>query len=340
MSVAYSPPDRVIHADLSAVTSECLRKGLHVAVQMAGWQVDRALENGWVYILTSPQDAALQCKVKIFDTGRTIFGGGVIEVQFCSLDEDPAYDSWAYILSYGTYMHTGLPMRLRVHVTPCQIFTYVPGQITENVMGGIPYLDPNALASTIERCADEDNEIKIWRFLWSAGNRETVTCVHNVYTFRDAWLCNFSGVVRNDLRENMLVSPFADPRLRMLPFNRPNSFAGAWGNANWAYPVMMRWMGTDEPLLLDALFTWGQDLLRMPVLGQLWDALVRTKAVPWESPLVFDDIPFFSYSNGRIDNHWYSPGDIHTMYLRDPGLTVLDCPDEPPAAPAESNYAY
>ena len=334
MGVAFSPANRVIHADIDASTSACLRNGLHVAAQKAGWEIDRAITSGYVYLLTSPQDDALQCKVLIQDTGRTIWPfRTVIDVQFLTADEDPACSSEAYSLEYGS------GQRIRAHITPCQIFTYLTHAGSEKngkaVMGGVPFIDPNALDSTIELCADQDGE-KTWRAVWSARDGGQ-SC------FRDNWTCGTFTTIHNDQILHDDIGLFGVPRLRLIPVNRPNGFAGGYGTANWNTPVMMRWLGSDEPVMWDSFIAWNDVISPMKIRGQIWDAFCRAKFATWESPFVLEDIPFFSYNQGvalGYPPHWYQGGDIITLYLRDPGLTPFGCEDTPPPPPEESNYVY
>lgn len=340
MGIAFSPPDKVVHADINASSSECLRNGLHLAVQQAGWEINRAVTNGYVYLLTSPQDSALVCKVKIQDTGRTIWPfRPIIDVTFMTVDENPANSSETYGLVWGNDSAYGQPVRrVRAHITPCQIFTYVPGIVHNGnaVMGGVPYIDPNALASTIDRCADEDSGEKTWRAVWSARDG-------GQGSFREGWVCGAFTVVHNDQVIHDDVGWYTPQRLRMLPVNRPNGFWGGFGNANYNTPFMMRWIVTEEPLLFDAFIAWNEVISPMKIRGQIWDAFCRAKYVPWESPYVLEDIPFFSYSNGTLAGyppHWYQGGDILTLYLRDPGITKFECEDTPPPEPTESNYVY
>jgi hypothetical protein len=340
MGIAYSPPDRVVHADIDASTSHCLRQGLHTVALLAGWAVDRATEEGYVYILTSPQDASLECKVQIEDTGGTVFpGNGCIGVRFLSMSEE--FASPAFPLRYGPPYRSDEPEpgRLRVHATPCQLFTYYPGKGSglgeaQCIMGGIPFIDPNALEGTAERCADEDNGLKTTQAFWFAG--DTASCLRN------SWKCNSSATLHNTaFTVHSGLHWDEDALLRMLPVQRPAAFQERFGNINAWYPVMMRWTGTEEPLCWDPFIAWHHEH-PVKVRGQLWDALVRTRFAAWESPLTFDDLAFFSYSNGKQDlpGHVYSAGDLFTLYLRDPGLIRIECDAPEPGAPAESNYAY
>jgi len=336
MGIAYSPPDRVVHADIDAGSSHCLRQGLHRAVQLAGWTVDRAVTDGYVYLLTSPQDAGFQCKVQIHDTGRSVFpGDGVIEVIFMDAEEE--HLSSGYVIRYGP------GRRLRAHLTPCQIFTYTAGVQGNAVMGGIPFIDPNTLESTIDGCADEDSGIKTTRAWWSSGDLSTADYFWGVPSFRTHWLAGCSATLHN----NAFVSEVSDgdeTRLRITIPQRPSQFQASYGNNNIAYPLILRWTGTEEPLCFDPLLAWNTSH-PVKIRGQIWEAFWRTKYVPWETPLTFDDLAWFSYSCGDQQfafgsPHIYSTGDLFTLYLRDPGLTIFKCDEEEPEVPAESNYAY
>jgi hypothetical protein len=331
MGIAHSyPSSAVIHADIDASTSQCLRSGLHQAVQMAGWAVDRVLSNGHVYVMTSLQDINIKCKVKIQDNGYNFFATA-LDVFFMDFEEE--HVSQRYRLRYGPVGH-----RLRAHITPCQIFTYVPGSGDgwSLIMGGIPFLDPNVLAFTEDPCADDDSTIKTTRCWWSCSGLSTEDYVWGVSSFRDHWIAGCSAALHN----NTFFSEAGywiggNARLRMFPLQRPTDFWAAYGNVNFAYPVILRWLG-DEPLCLDPFIGWN-DVHPAKIRGQLWDAFVRTKYVPWEDPLTFDGLEWFSYSCGERqgqppDYHIYSTGDIFTLYLRDPGLTYFEC--------KATNYAY
>lgn len=345
MGIAYSPPDKVVHADIDPSTSHCLRQGLHRAVTLAGWEVDREIDKGYVYILTSPQDASLQCKVQIQDSGLIVYaysGASCVDIRFLSLDETVITQQFPIKYSAGV---TGqpAPRRLRVHVTPCQFFSYYPGQAgrVDCVMGGIPFVDPNALSSTVERCADEDNELKTWRAFWACGDICMGNLVYGVNTFRTSWVATEYATLHNDTYVTESRYWIRDESLlRMVPLGKADHFWAAYGNANSDYPLILRWMGTEEPLCFDPFIAWA-GTHPVKIRGQLWDAFWRTKYVPWESPLTFDDLSWFSYSTGDSQApHIYSTGDLFTLYLRDPGLTVINCDEPEPEAPAESNYAY
>jgi hypothetical protein len=345
MGIAYSPPDRVIHADIDASSSHCLRQGLHRAVLSAGWEIDRVTENGYVYILTSPQDASLQMKVGIQDTGRAIypfFDSGVIDIVFMDVEEENA--SQVYVIRHGNRFSYGQPKRrVRAHITPCQIFTYVAGipNPGNHVMGGIPFVDPNALVSTAEGCADEVNGLKTTRAWWSCGDLSPGDYMHAAATFRAGWYAGCNATLHN----SAFMSEPAGGQLLTLPIlQRPEDFWSQYGNANFTYPVMLRWLKTEEPLCFDPLLAWSGEH-PVKVRGQFWDAMWRTKYAPWESPLTFEDLLWFSYSNGDrqmtgSSPHIYSTGDIFTLYLRDPGLTMFECDVPEPEVPTESNYAY
>jgi len=109
---------------------------------------------------------------------------------------------------------------------------------------------------------------------------------------------------------------------------------------NWNSPVIMRWLGTDEELWQEPFLGWNDVFLPMWMRGQIWDAVVRTRYAPFQTPVTFDSLPFFVYSDGFNGSSWYQTGDIHSLCLRDPGLTTLECDAEPPAAAEESNYVY
>ena len=341
MGIAFSPPDRVVLADIDASTSACFRNGLHLAALKAGWTVDRTVTNGYVYVLTSPQDGTLQCKLLVQDTGRSIWPpatGGVIDFTFLTMDEDPAYSSLPYAIRWGNWYTYGQPTRrLRFHLAPCQMFSYFRGvdAPANAVMGGVPYIDPNALESTLERCADDGSEEKTWRAVWSSSDTNG--------SFRSGYTCGEYCVVHNSgvIREN--TGLFNPPRLRLIPVNRPDGFWAGFGTANFNTPLMMRWMGSEEPLLFDAFIAWSSGFQPFRIRGTLWDAFCRAKFATWESPFVLEDIPFFSYTSGYAAGyppHWYQAGDILTLYLRDPGVTVYNCDGEPPPVPEESNYVY
>ena len=338
MGIAYSPPDRVIHADIDASTSVCIRNGLHLAVQKAGWEIDMAITNGYVYLLTSPQRDTLQMKVQIQDTGRHPVGRNVIDVIFMSADE--VNKSTIFVLQYGA------GLRLRAHITPCQIFTYRPGRfdLAGAVMGGVPFIDPNALSGE-PHCADDDNGIETVTAWWACSDLSTADYVRGVTTFRNSWVASCNASQHNsEFRTwvNLSGTGADGPQVRLVPPNKPTGFAYNFGNNNFAYPVMMRWQGTDEPLCFDPFIAWA---LNHPVKirGQIWDAFIRTKHVPPEQPFIMDDIPFFAYSSNPQEGtpaHWYQTTDICTLYLREPGLTTFGCTDEPPSEPTESNYVY
>lgn len=355
MGIAYSPPDKVVHYDIDASSSECLRAGLHTAVQKAGWEVDRAIENGYVYLLTSPQKDTLQCKVRIRDTGRraigfggTVTGPNCIDITFLSFDE--MHVSHVFVLGWRGPSDAALfgipPRRLRLHVTPCQIFTYIPGgfEAGSAVMGGIPFIDPNALEGG-EHCADEDNELKTTQAWWACGDLSAAGYFWHQPTFRNHWVGACNSTLHNS--ELMKQTDAEDDKslLRLVPPNKPARFMYAYAAINYWAPVMMRWMGTEEPLCFDPLLAWNTNH-PVKIRGQFWDAFVRTKHVDPESPLVFEEMPWFAYSSGGRQGtpeapHWYQTTDISTVYLRDPGVTRLECgheEEEPP--PSLSNYVY
>lgn len=345
MGIAHSPPDKVIHADIDASSSHCLRQGLHQAVQLAGWEIDREITDGFVYILTSQQDISIKCKVKIEDTGRSTYPGfaPVLDITFMDFEEEHA--SPIYALRHTSHGFANPISRIRAHITPCQIFTYRPGVSSTGyaVMGGIPFLDPNTLAFTEDPCADEDSDLKTTRAWWSCSDMATDLYVWQVPSFRNSWHSGCSATLHNNTFVTEMGISDDAARLRMLPFQRPTRFWEAYGNVNGTYPVLMRWAGTEEPLCLDPLIAWN-DTHPVKIRGQLWDAFVRTKYVPWESALAFDSLAWFSYSNGDRQGspapHVYSTGDIFTLYLREPGLTRFECDAPPPEPSTESNYAY
>ncbi len=338
MGIAHSYP-APIHAEIDASSSSCLRSGLHQAVQMAGWVVDRAVTNGYVYVMTSLQDISIQCKVKIEDTGRSIdpFVSPVLDIVFMDIEEENV--SQSYVLRHTSHGF-GHPIdKIRAHIAPCQIFTYAAGSSLGgySVMGGIPFLDPNVLAFTEDPCADEDSNIKTTRAWWSCGDLSTADYVYPVVSFRKSWSAWCSATLHNNDFVSESYSLGGEGRLRMLPLQRPTNFWDAYANSNSAYPIILRWIGTDEPLCLDPLIAWNKEQ-PVKIRGQLWDAFVRTKYVPWEDPLTFDGLEWFSYSMGDRQGdpattpYAYSTGDLFTLYLRDPGLTYFDC--------RGSNYAY
>ena len=333
MGVAYSPPDKVVHADIDASSSHCLRQGLHRAVLKAGWEIVRTVTDGYVYLLTSPQDPILQSKVRIQDTGKP----ALVDIVFMDVEEE--HLSGAYVIRWDP------SFRLRAHITPCQIFTYMAGVTGNAVMGGIPFVDPNALESTADGCADEDNDLKTTRAWWSSSDLSTGDYFWGVPCFRTSWNTGCSATLHN----NDFVSetgPFIGDacRLRITILQKPEYFQGAYGSVNFAYPLLLRWTGTEEPLSLDPFLAWNS-AHPLKIRGQVWDAFYRTKFAEWESPLTFDALNWFSYSTGDrtmsgTSPFIYSPGDLFTLYLRDPGLTYFECDEEEPEPPAESNYAY
>ena len=339
MGIAYSPPNRVIHADMDASTSECLRTGLHAAVLRAGWEIDRAITNGYVYLLTSPQDPGLQMKVQIHDTDRGIWPPGrkALDIVFMSADE--ANRSYPYALTYGA------GQRLRAHITPCQIFTFRAGSTLEYataVMGGVPFIDPNALASG-EHCSDEDNDIETTVAWWSCGDLSTSGYGQPASSFRAHWVGSCNAVQHNAVFSRGVQDGAENTTLRLVPPNKPTVFFYNYGASNFSYPLMMWWMGTEEPLCLDAFLAWNPQH-PVKVRGQVWDAFIRTKHVPPEDPFVMDALPFFAYSSNQSEGfpspHWYQTTDICTLYLRDPGVTVFTCEGEPPPPSELSNYVY
>ena len=348
MGIAYSPPDRVVHVEFPADTSECIRNALHTAVQKAGWEIFEEIENGWVYLLTSPQDPVLQCKVKIQDTGRFSFiysGAPLVDLTWMSVDETMV--SPPFGLKWGTtYSDEPPPRMLRAHITPCQIFTYRKGGVGgpgNLVMGGIPFIDPNALSG--DHCADEDNELKTLRAFWAGGDVENIFNAYGTSTFRAGWTCHFFATLHNDDLVSVTTPElfYMDPLLRLVPYNRATHFWEAYANINDDYPVIIRWMGTEEPLCFDPFIAWNS-AHPVKIRGQLWDAFVRTQYVPWEDPLAFESYAWFSYSNGERQGsptpHIYSTGDLYTLYLRDPGLIHLGCEGTPEPEVGGSNYVY
>ena len=342
MGIAYSPKDTVIHAEFPAHSSRCIRSGLHDAFLLAGWQIDRKIEKGYVYVVTSPQDSSLQCKVKVQDNGRRFYGyGGVWVVDVTWMDMTEEYESIPFALKYVTWASgEPEPRRLRVHVGPCQMFTYYPGGVTgsaNTVMGGIPFIDPNTIPTVTreERCADEDNEIKTTAAWWCCGDSEVLWNVYGPDTLRTMWTPRSYATLYNEelVKTDTAEVYHKDPLLRLLVINRSDSFWPRFGNSNDDYALMMRWMGTEEPLDYDPLIAWNTEH-PVKVRGQLWDSFIRPKYAEWESPLTFDEVEWFSYSCGDHSNdppHVYETGDVYTLYLRDPGLTMIDC---------GGNYAY
>lgn len=342
MGIAYSPPDRVIHADIDASTSLCLRNGLHKAALLAGWEIDRAITDGYVYLLTSPQKASLQMKVQVHDTGRIVYPDvPVIDLIFMSADE--VNKSASFVIEYGGIR------RIRAHVGPCQIFTYRAGVVDEPrnaVMGGIPFVDPNALDGEAH-CADDDNSLKTTTAWWACGDLSTADYFWPVRTFRDHWVAYSNATQHNsDFLSQAISYGSSDlPVLRLVPANKPGPVQDSLGIINLFVPMMMRWMGTEEPLNFDPLIAWNT-AHPVKVRGQLWDAFVRTKYVPPESPLMFEDLPWFAYSSNEPQFsygalHWYQTTDLSTVYLREPGITMMDCSEAPPEpSPELSNYVY
>lgn len=349
MGIAYSPPDKVVHADINATSAECLMNGLHETVTKAGWEVVEELEHGRIYLLTSPQDASLQCRVKIEDTGRDVNGfpfslGPANAVDITFLSWDGTLSSQAFFLCYRQPEWAELyglpPHRIRIHATPCQIFTYFPGGVQKGcaLMGGIPFIDPNAL--TGERCADEDNPIRTAQAWWVCGDLSTANQISGVPSFRTHWHAGSYATLHNSALVSGGTGDAENTLLRLPVVQRPKFFMEAYGNANVYYPVIVRWTQTEEPLCFDPFIAWSGSH-PVKIRGQLWDAFYRTQYVPWETPLTFDDLPWFSYSCGDAQAHVYSTGDLFTLYLRDPGLLTFECEPEVPEVPTgESNYAY
>jgi hypothetical protein len=321
LGIAYT--ETVVFDSFAGTSSSLLRDGLHTILTAAGWTVDAALSNGYMYAIESPQ--GLTAKVRIQDTGRTIPVTdpdlGCIDFQFLSYDE--THEGAVHDIGYG-------PGRtFQVHANQCQVFISRPSvnnDIGGSVAGGIPHVTLDALADQVGACAFDQGELRTTQAWWSQSDYYSFSSTYA--NFRNGYkAANYSALHNSDLMDTQTKSHSGFEALRLIPV--------AWTynvDLDFGTPSPIRWYGNDEPLILDPLIGWGRSTPFVnPVYlrGQLWDAVIVSVDNPLEDVRTIDDLDWVNYSHASDTTHGAGTF-FASLYLRT-GI---------PAASDPSNYAY
>lgn len=268
MGIAYSE-GTVVYTTPRSDTSAHFLADLDAALTSAGWS-GAAITGGTKYTIASPQ--GLQCKVKIFDDGATVFGGWhYLTVQFLSVDETLL--GFAHKLLYGVPDYEAYGYELVAN--QCQLFVALRGITQEGVIGslrhysvagGIPYV-PSSVDPECAASAGPDAAVS--RIFWSCGD-----AVFNT-DFRNSRYCTsaYSYCLNGAVTVKAAASSEAGPEnpytgaLQLYPLTMTGD-ADAW---YLRQPRIVKYKSGD-PLYLHPFIGWG-----FKIQGQLWDAFMVSR---------------------------------------------------------------
>ncbi len=349
MGVAYTvdpvrgelDPDRLKLADIAADDSLTLRSNLHAVLLEANWTVDAVLSNGNRYVITNPQKEAnpggvpvLQAKVRIQDTGRTLFGGiNVIDIQF--IDYDGTKSGFTHSLRY----QAGLVYR--VHVNPCQLIVWLAGDdstVATVVMGGIPWVPPLTLSALSGDCSEETpSEVFTGRAWWSIGDTPgagyfpTYRTGYKPDSFRN-WSFRWNGYFKSaEFSFGHPDSSQADGLYgpRLFPVTSPFYYYDDDAGNGKRDLGKMCWFGSDDggddhnlPLYLDPLTGWSINAAdAYPyVIGQLWESVIISTERSDAQEIEFEGRHFVNLTKPSTATHasWFC-----SLFLHKPDLFVI-----------------
>jgi hypothetical protein len=329
VGVAYSNGPIAFRSDLRADTAAHLLADLDGALAGVNW-ASTPIADGYEYVLTSPQ--GLQCKVRIKNTGGTVFGGyPYVTVQFVSIDGLHSGTEHWLVCGPAEFIAAGY----QVVANCCQLFVSLRGITTDllpsdlhSVAGGIPYVaeaDPDTECAAAAG-ADAETTTGIW---WSSGGYHRA--VGNFRTSRYAQQ-NFSH-----FRNGVLVTKYSgsnlgptDGTLQLYPLTEPEN-VDFWF---FSHPQILRY-GDDAPFYIHPFIGWGYQ-----IMGQLWDAMLATAPISpvdsYISTTETDDADQIRVARWMVWN--YDVGDtkggVGTWFA-----TLLLLTGEP-FTKCQANYAY
>ncbi len=263
MPVAYSQ-HKIVNGTLRGDTTANFIADLELQLIAAGWQLDRTLTGGYVYIMTSPDSVTLQAKVLVQDdvdyhtehpsVDLYNFRGPVI--RFLNMAE--TVQSFQYQLR-GAAVYSGY----QTVVGKSQIFISVPGHDGTGwsaLAGGIP-----ALPTDNGVCVAGLTPPSITDFWWACGGAQwgfDFRTQANCYACMTYYL-NGVAVISPD---NNNILPEAG-LLCLFPLTSPDTYSS--GVINWPTVTYL----AHSVLNIDAFIGWGWNLR-----GEIWDAFLQTAA--------------------------------------------------------------
>jgi hypothetical protein len=265
MGISYSGK-RIVYRKIRAGSSATMRADLDAALLDAGWQHVRAVDNGFVYELTSPQAFHARCLIQ--DQG-----GGSLVVQFMAVDES--------ILGFVHHLIWDVAPGYQIVAGCCQMFLSVPGYAaTEGpfhssctVAGGIPCLPPDTGTECSALGTPSKTLTDCW---WSCGNGDDVFSARP--DFRAARLCDGPWSCWCGCRNGVLTLPIPNSTGQLCYFSMTptNNIGGP--------PAVVKY-GNLQPLLLNAFVGW-----LWTIQGTLWDAFLVSNAQILDEQNTYEDV--------------------------------------------------
>ncbi len=325
MGVAWTQLPVVYNSAIRGDTSANLRSDIDGTLLAAGWVHDRAISNGFIYRFSSPQLLVAKCRIQ--DTGRTILGSPMLDVQFMSDDE--ARTGLVYPIGFRDGTVAGdLHPHYQMVAGKCQMFLSYPGHVNADVgtvYGGIPRLP---LTVTGDCLIDQPEPLLTDELWWSGGllgNGNDTNIRNSHFIYRAYSFCQNHILFNNTVTEDPSTGP-----LQLFPLTPTFNVDAAFVFG----PLILKYVD-QQPLVIDPLLGW-----RFAIRGQLWDSFqLTTQELVIDKQITTtetDGVNSFTATwiafNRSVDPARANEGTLWcTLYL----LIKLEVQGE-----EESNYAY
>jgi hypothetical protein len=292
--------------------------GFHTMALLAGWEWLGVYQNGNQYLLTSPQELAVQCRVWFPVPADTGYADCYV-LQFVSASDPVAVQGQKH---HFTLAFTGFPVEARfteyaVWMNCCSVF--LGARLATNhwnlpraAQGGVPYV-PNAIGATAPTglCADTPGTSEIvTEMWWSAGDDKgamdaSMTDSGQAINFRNGHYCmRFSWCVNGTALQVETGKPTLDVEARALQLCILKSAM------NWSFIVFPEgFLHFDDP---DTDADEATPLAANPLLAfnaeiraELYDACLLSKPMELEAEETIYESSFFrrttwqNYTKGK-----------------------------------------
>ncbi len=274
MPVAYSK-HRIVNDVLRADTAAHFIADLELQLIAAGWVHDRTLTGGYVYVMTSPDQAGYQAKLLVQDDINYKIDNPLVDLYNIRgpvlrvLNMDESIQSFQYQMQANNAFDS-----FQTVVGKSQLFISVPGvdgQHWASFACGIPAMP--VLAGSCVLGLTPPTITDMW---WACGGSQWG------FDFRTQANCyaNMNFYLNGSLHtapDNNSISPDLG-YLCLFPLTSPDTYSS--GTVNW--PTIT--YSAHAVLNIDAFLGWAWN-----VRGLLWDAFLQTAAQTLDATGVFFD---------------------------------------------------